>query len=1140
MSYPTDDDAHDNYELREKIRKLQEIVHDIYIPQSENVGPTHRNLIGYSFGTPNNNGGNSGGTTVTENSKIKNYGTVSGTVTIDQSYKGHRITLEGDVTIQFDGNIDANLIKELAFFIIQKAGNSYTVTWPDSVKTRDSLKIQGTANTNIENQIVGFTADGGTSYELSHVYDNKVILGDTGNVFLGGDEDPTNNLGADLDFFIQNTTSHLWRKINGVWSDIGKMLGADGEKYFYESLGFELDVSLGNVGDFFVTIGDELLQKIEEVGTGIMSWTLVKEAFGAKGDAGPQGPQGDPGKAHHNGDGLPADDLGETFESYFDYTNNDWYVKTSEGWQLQTNLKGEQGLQGPIGPNGPQGPRGPGVFSGQADPVEVETGYIEGDKLLNEVNGKLFEVVSDPVSGALQWVFKMVTKGADGNDGSDGAMLWYEVAGVAIDDARIKLSDYFVSVGNELLQRVDDAISGIESFSLVQEAFGAKGDQGIQGEKGNDGYDVLNGDGVPPATLGKQFDSYFDSINKDWYVKTSSGWQLQTNLQGPQGIQGPVGPNGADGAKGDTGDVGLQGPVGPTGIQGPSGHDGIDGQRGTRHIALATDPTSVPEDGMEGDTQLNYTTGAYWILADVDGTLEWFKRIESINGKDGKDALQTNLGEIEGNQSIDLSNVNPDFLSAVIKSDTVITFENIPDVLFLEFKTAIKTTGATLSMAGTALDVGTVSGDVYVWSIKKLSPEAELQVSFLAEEDKLEFPVNAPSGFSFVTKGDQEILANWGLPTVGNLPISFDLAISTEDSVDENGLPNGSDVTFYNEIESFEKLFDGLNNSTEYFCWIRAKNVISESVWLKLSAQTDVPLTAEILGFSVESPDFQTIQGVWSDPEGREYFHSFSLTQNGETEHIRTKSKSTGFSINRRIPNTEYSYVYTVENEFGRMLFTDNGTVTTTALPVPSKTVGVSGTSISVDVTIPSGVEKVRLDHDIKNDFSTNGYPTQDIQRSIGSNIDQPETKTVTLPNKNPSTEYFVRASSEFLGEQSGYSATESVTTGSYLAPQGISSFNVTFPESGLARIRGRWGSEFRGEWCDITIYQNGVAGFSKVKTVFRDGDPNDLDDRENRFEILVDVSDIVGQTWTFIATAENFTDPVSYTHLTLPTTSRV
>ena len=84
---------------------------------------------------------------------------------------------------------------------------------------------------------------------------------------------------------------------------------------------------------------------------------------------------------------------------------------------------------------------------------------------------------------------------------------------------------------------------------------------------------------------------------------------------------------------------------------------------------------------------------------------------------------------------------------------------------------------------------------------------------------------------------------------------------------------------------------------------------------------------------------------------------------------------------------------------------------------------------------------------------------------------------------------------------------------------------SITFPESGQARIKGRWGDEFRAEWCTITRYQNGVAGFSHVKTIFRENDPNDLDERINRFEILVDMSDIVGQTWTFVATAENFTD---------------
>ena len=51
MSYSIDnDDAHDIYELREKIRKLEAMVMNIHIPSSKNLYNSERNLIGYSFG----------------------------------------------------------------------------------------------------------------------------------------------------------------------------------------------------------------------------------------------------------------------------------------------------------------------------------------------------------------------------------------------------------------------------------------------------------------------------------------------------------------------------------------------------------------------------------------------------------------------------------------------------------------------------------------------------------------------------------------------------------------------------------------------------------------------------------------------------------------------------------------------------------------------------------------------------------------------------------------------------------------------------------------------------------------------------------------------------------------------------------
>lgn len=57
-------------------------------------------------------------------------------------------------------------------------------------------------------------------------------------------------------------------------------------------------------------------------------------------------------------DGKPAKELGKEDDSCFDKINNDLYLKTSAGWQLQGNLKGLEGAQGDTGAPGEKGEKG--------------------------------------------------------------------------------------------------------------------------------------------------------------------------------------------------------------------------------------------------------------------------------------------------------------------------------------------------------------------------------------------------------------------------------------------------------------------------------------------------------------------------------------------------------------------------------------------------------------------------------------------------------------------------------------------------------------------------------------------------------------------------------------------------------------
>lgn len=90
---------------------------------------------------------------------------------------------------------------------------------------------------------------------------------------------------------------------------------------------------------------------------------------GAKGE---QGETGQDGTAVLTGHGAPLSDTGKIGDSYIDLDNWDYYVKTSEGWELSGNIKGATGQTGNTG-------------------VSIESTYIDenGDLIVTFSNGDI-------------------------------------------------------------------------------------------------------------------------------------------------------------------------------------------------------------------------------------------------------------------------------------------------------------------------------------------------------------------------------------------------------------------------------------------------------------------------------------------------------------------------------------------------------------------------------------------------------------------------------------------------------------------------------------------------------------------------------------------------------------------------------
>ncbi len=156
---------------------------------------------------------------------------------------------------------------------------------------------------------------------------------------------------------------------------------------------------------------------------------------------------------------------------------------------------------------------------------------------------------------------------------------------------------------------------------------GPQGEQGIQGEKGNDGSDGLSllvGEGNPDNSLGKDGDSYIDTLTFDYYSKKDGSWIKLGNIKCSDGI---------DGEKGDTGE---------TGAQGEKGTDGSDG------LSILSGK-GIPDNslGKDGDSYIDTSTFDYY--SKNDGV--WTK-IGNIKGSDGSDGEKGEQG-IQGEQGED-------------------------------------------------------------------------------------------------------------------------------------------------------------------------------------------------------------------------------------------------------------------------------------------------------------------------------------------------------------------------------------------------------------------------------------------------------------------------------------------------------
>lgn len=249
---------------------------------------------------------------------------------------------------------------------------------------------------------------------------------------------------------------------------------------------------------------------------------------GLFGETGPTGPTGLDGSSVLSGNGAPDGSLGFTGDFYINKLNYSIYgPKLSGLWGSSTSLIG------------PTGPRGNSILNGNGPP-DNSIG-INGDFYIN----KLTEDIYGPKSSGL-WGSSTSLIGPDGSIGPIGPTGNTGMTGNAVLNGNGAPSSMLGRNGDFYINNISLTIYGPKSdlgWGLPTNLIGPNGVAGSigpSGPTGATGNSVLNGNGIPNNSLGKNGDFYINvSANTIYGPKSSGSWGSPTSLIGPIGPTGP-------------------------------------------------------------------------------------------------------------------------------------------------------------------------------------------------------------------------------------------------------------------------------------------------------------------------------------------------------------------------------------------------------------------------------------------------------------------------------------------------------------------------------------------------------------------------------------------------------------------------
>ncbi|SNW62082.1 Collagen-like protein [Orpheovirus IHUMI-LCC2] len=445
------------------------------------------------------------------------------------------------------------------------------------------------------------------------------LPGINGSQIITGNGNPITNEGQNGDLYIDNLTGNYYQKENGIWIIKGNLIGPQGSQIITNS-GPPLS-SEGQDGDFYL---DNLTGNYYQKENGI--WMSKGSLLGPQG---PQGSSGMDGSQIITNNGPPSSLEGQDGDFYLDNTTGNYYQKENGIWIPKGNLMGPQGLPGTDGSQ---------IITGNGNPIPNQG--ENGDFYLDNLTGNYYQKENGI------WIYRgnlMGPQGPPGVPGQDGSQI---LTGNGLpSNLDGKDGDFYLDNLTGNYYQKENGI-WIPKGSLL-------GPQGLPGVPGENGSQIITGNGNPSNSQGQNGDFYLDNITGNYYQKVNGIWIPKGNLKGPPGSQIITGNGVPDVGEGSNGDFYLDNITGnyyqkENGVWIPKGNligpQGIPGQDGSQILTGIGLPSNF--EGQNGDFYLDNFTGNYyqkvngiWI---PKGNLMGPQGLQGLPGKDGSQIITGN------------------------------------------------------------------------------------------------------------------------------------------------------------------------------------------------------------------------------------------------------------------------------------------------------------------------------------------------------------------------------------------------------------------------------------------------------------------------------------------------------------------